>query len=829
MHFWGNNKMLVNKLSAHMQSVRLYRERLTVLQAVWDNLSLLSQMNGDGTDMQGTRTAFEQLSVNLLQHLAVESLNKTVQSMHGRAQVAIDVLVRNLFERTADIGFICADPEVQQYLLQAQPVSEEQQQSLRRRFAEYVAKYSVYEDVALLAPDGTVLLQLRGEPWVARSSDPLVKAAIAGTSEYLECFRRIDLFTPPASTAPSLVYASRVTAAGKVLGVLCLKFRLQDEAQGIFRKLLDAQDWLVLCFLDTAGVVLASSDPWQIPVGAHFAAATETNGSVQRFSGREYLAVTHVAKPYQGYAGPGWMCHALIPTEQACNTETAMATINLPAPALAAVRRNAQVFAAQLQQIPRQAEAIQRELNRAVWNGHIHIGNRVGSNQAFSKALLWEISHTGRKTQEVFEQSVSELERTVVTAIMHSSRTAAALAVDILDRNLYERANDCRWWALDRRLINSLGNTLSDANVEAVQITQVLRQINRLYTVYHTLVLFDVHCKVVAVSNEDGDPLLGTSLSESWAQATLSLANSQSYHVSSFEPCRFYAQQNTWVYSAALRSQAGRVVGGIGIVFDATPQLQAMLTDALMNTHPGSVALFASRTGEVLAATARYQPGDTLPLDRELLTPPIEGHMRLVALDGAYYAIGVQASAGYREYPGLQLLAIVMVPLGNMIESSTRVTPKARSGARRIKGDTKQLELATFYVGAHWLSVPAAIVMEAISATQLRTMPEKVRGRAGYTMHAGQAVLVIDLAVLLDGGAPTTDGEIVLVRTSDNKVMGLLVDSLGEIPQVDFAAILPIADKQALTDRMVRGEQVDTPLLLILNIERVVATMTGQS
>ena len=81
----GGEKMLADKLSGHIQSVRLYRERLSALQAVWDNLSLLSQMNGDNTNMQATRSAFEQLSVKLLNSLAAESLKKTLQSMQGHA------------------------------------------------------------------------------------------------------------------------------------------------------------------------------------------------------------------------------------------------------------------------------------------------------------------------------------------------------------------------------------------------------------------------------------------------------------------------------------------------------------------------------------------------------------------------------------------------------------------------------------------------------------------------------------------------------------------------------------------------------------------------
>jgi hypothetical protein len=217
----------------------------------------------------------------------------------------------------------------------------------------------------------------------------------------------------------------------------------------------------VLTYLDTAGRVIASSDRWQIPVGADFEPQGK-QGGILRFAGREYLAVTCAANSYQGYGGPGWSCHALIPIEQVCNSETA-AVIALPPAALAAVRKNAAVFSRELQQVPIQAESIQRQLNRTVWNGHIRIGNHSSANSAFSKVLLREISHTGRKTQEVFEHSISDLQQTVVSTILQDSMATAALSVDILDRNLYERANDCRWWALDRTLSRRLAKSSGDA------------------------------------------------------------------------------------------------------------------------------------------------------------------------------------------------------------------------------------------------------------------------------------------------------------------------------------------------------------------------------
>ena len=100
----------------HMNSVEEYREILQNLQSTWDNLTLLGQLSGIGADMSGTRQAFQQLTNDLLIQLAEETLRKTVLEMGSKAQVAIDFLVRNLFERTADIGFLATDADISSFI-----------------------------------------------------------------------------------------------------------------------------------------------------------------------------------------------------------------------------------------------------------------------------------------------------------------------------------------------------------------------------------------------------------------------------------------------------------------------------------------------------------------------------------------------------------------------------------------------------------------------------------------------------------------------------------------------------------------------------------------
>ena len=256
-----------------------YRERLQSLQSVWDNLTLLGHLSGTATDMSDTRTAFQLLSSSLLNQLGRETLKKAALTMKSKAQVAVDVMVRNLFERTADIGFLAMDDDVREYLTRFAPlksrlVTEEGRMELERadtrllrRFREYVQKYSVYSNIILLDIEGNVLLQLDEKNPVRCSSDALIADSLNTTQAYVETFRHSDLQPHQAN---SLIYSYRVTSSDgqKMLGVLCLCFRFANEAEGIFSNLVEAEDWSVVTLLDEQGQVVASSDCYHIPVGA---------------------------------------------------------------------------------------------------------------------------------------------------------------------------------------------------------------------------------------------------------------------------------------------------------------------------------------------------------------------------------------------------------------------------------------------------------------------------------------------------------------------------------------------------------------------------------
>lgn len=806
----------------HMSSVEDYRARLASLQGSWDTLSLLSHLRSDGADMSSTRQAFEGLANDLVHSLSEETYKKAMLALKARGQIAIDVLVRNLFERTADIGFLATDDDIRDYLRQRHtdgaPVKKLSDR-LRARFREYVGKYSVYHDVVLLDADGAVLVRLDERHSVERTSHELLKHTLTTRQGYVETSGRIDLL--PESDH-NLIYSFRVGEGSRIEGVLCLCFRFEDEVNGIFTKLRAEEDWTVFCFLDERGTVLASSDGWQVPVGAPMPVVLDAGGRIIRFAGREYLAVTCRTQGYQGYMGPGWYGHAMLPIEHAFDTQTGAGTKAIPRELLAALRESQTIFSPVLRKIPVQADTIQRELNRTVWNGNVRLATSTDTDSDFTKVLLREIGNAGRRTQDTFEHSISELQETVVSSILDDAQLLASLAVDVLDRNLYERANDCRWWALNGALSRHLcdGGGNRDAG-------EILRHINSLYTVYHDIVLFDATGRIVAVSNLAHASKVGGTMKEPWVTATLQLRDSQQYAVSAFAQSDLYGGQHTLIYGAAIRDESRRVVGGIGIVFDSAPQFKAMLRDALPRTESGDIVngcigLFVDSRMAVLAATSKYEPGDTLDLPRDVLSTNAP---QTVCMNGIHYAIGVRKTSGYREYTGLGAFSLILIPLGASIE----LVALRRAGSqnhRRAVAQEPMIDIATFYCGQQRLGLNRDDIVEALDGSNLRPIPGAPAWHAGLLMYRETPIPVIDLRELLHAGPGTEVRNVIVVRAVETgQLFGLFVEELADIPEIAVSRILPVGDLNvrgaAILDRAVRPEHAEEPVLMLMNIEQL--------
>jgi len=811
----------VAPLVPRMALVNDHRESLQRLEDTWDQLGLLAQMTGSGTSIAATGARFHALTGVLLDALAQRLRQDALRSARAKAQTLVDLLVRNLFERTADVGFLALDSALVSAAA-ATEIDAAQLGALQNHLTSYQAKYSVYDDILLLAADGSARVRLRQDT-TAQADAGLAQAALRNDAPYLERFGP----SPLLGGRDGLLFCAPMRPpGGHAAAVLCLSFALQNEMASIFSALTAGDEASVLLLLDAQRTVVASSDVHQVGLGVVLP-APRPGSTTLRFAGREYLTVQASSNGYQGYVGLGWVGCVLVPLDAAFDGSTA------PRPKKdigARLSAGNNLFGEALRTIPMQAKGIQHGLERLVWNGQLRLRKADGgdvSATGFANVLLERVTATGRRISQVFEEAIEQLQQSAEASVVDEVRAAAALGSDILDRSFYERANDCRWWALDETLRTAARERTPDA---CAQASKVLAHINGLYTVYAQLLLLDEHGKVLASSRT---PQAG-SVATPWMSAAALLRDESAYVRAAFGPSPFYDGRGTSIFAAHAHTGTGRG-GTVATVFDSAVQMEAMLHDVLPRDAagaplPGALALFLTRNGTVVASTdARWQAGDEAPL-RERCESLARGASNgaLVELGGVLHAAGIAMTGGYREYDSAgscgpdDMACLVLSALGEVAAGDTDAWPARFAPALDAHAPQKdeRTGFASVRIGPQWLGLATAQVVEAIEAPASAAG----EGRGGIVIHDDRALAVIDLHRLgRDAGGATDRRQALLVICEDanQRRVALRVDELGPVFDVPRSALRPLPPgleaRDPLATALVDGGE--GPMLTVIDID----------
>ncbi len=662
-----------NKLLSAMPEVISFDTQLVSLNDWWGKIALIGKINSHNVaanileDMAHVQVEFGQLRNKLTENLLFENLQKLVLDNASRAQVAIDLLIRNLFERTADVGFLATDDDIRAFL--SRPENNEQQIGfIENRLQEYVKKYSVYDEIIVLDTRGRVRAHLDKTNPVLQSTDPLIEQTLKSGGDFVETFRHSDL---QANRHHSLIYSCKITQTNTkkspVLGVLCLCFRFDDEMRGIFADLLSAEDNGIIAVLGADRRVIASSDRHLLPLGVRFTCDQPVR--IARHEGHDYLINILGTNGYQGFFGLGWWGLMMAPLDKSFNTNKAA----LHDKYVELIDQSAR-FPKELQDIRKTSSEINADLALLVLNGKIASARK---NATEFMPVLEAIKRIGSDIANIFHESVNSLQEVTISSYLNSANFLAALAADIMDRNLYERANDCRWWALTSVFRQQLANRELSGPARQ-QIGDILGYINGLYTVYTNLYVYDKDRRILAVSDPAQQSLVGEQVLESsGAAAALQNCEAQSYSVSAFEQTPLYQNRHTYIYNAAITAldDPRRILGGIGIVFDSEPQFEDMLNGILPRDQQGGIltgcfAVFAERNKTIIsvANNSRLRVGDRLDLDNAFFA--LKNGAResyIVKYDDGNYVLGVAVSKGYREYKindaySNDVVALVLIP-----------------------------------------------------------------------------------------------------------------------------------------------------------------------
>lgn len=222
--------------------------------------------------------------------------------------------------------------------------------------------------------------------------------------------------------------------------------------------------------------------------------------------------------------------------------------------------------------------------------------------------------------------------------------------IDIVDRNLYERSCDVRWWATDAAVVDALESADPET---AAHAGRRLGVILGAYTVYLDIWVADAAGRVVASGRAGRFDVAGTDVShEQWYRRAMGLRSGDDYVA--MEIAREPRLENAPVatFATAIRRGGvsdGAVIGALAIHFDWAAQSAAVVKSVRLLAHERerTRCLIIDSTGRIIAAS-----DDQGALAEHFhLETKGERTGAYELADGTTVAFA--ATPGYETYPGL--------------------------------------------------------------------------------------------------------------------------------------------------------------------------------
>ncbi len=245
----------------------------------------------------------------------------------------VQLIVRNLYERTADCRWWATDDAMVQVCLENTP---DKAAWACRRLGQINGFYSVYLDLVLVDTNGVVIANAKPNDFKLQglnfSQEKWFKDAMQLTAgdQYV-----VDVVQPARShnNLPVAVYGATVREGaenhGRIIGVLGVYFDWKNQAEAIVKvePPLSKEEWSKtrVMLLDQTLRVIASSDDAGLYTTFHLHNNGEKRGSYYHDGNIVAFAQTI---GYQEYDGLGWWCVAVQKFEDDKDIEQAMGFTN---------------------------------------------------------------------------------------------------------------------------------------------------------------------------------------------------------------------------------------------------------------------------------------------------------------------------------------------------------------------------------------------------------------------------------------------------------------------------------------------------------------------
>ncbi|MDQ0505236.1 methyl-accepting chemotaxis protein [Xanthobacter agilis] len=314
-----------------------------------------------------------------------------------------------------------------------------------------------------------------------------------------------------------------------------------------------------------------------------------------------------------------------------------------------------------------QINGVTRETRTLALNALIEAARAGDAGRGFS-VVANEVKAVSKRIQEISSALSTDLSRSIVELTdigrqmaeqVRGQRLAdqALNMIEIIDRNLYERSCDVRWWATDKAVVDCLETPSPDNARHACQRLGVILQ---SYTVYLDLWIIDADGRVVANGRPGQYPsAVGTDVSHTaWFRSAMETRTGEDFAVADVETVGALNHAQAAIYSAAVRSGGetnGRPLGVLGIFFDWRPQAAAVVNGGRRSADEQArtrYMLLDSRFRVIAASDNKGILTEVFPLKATGDT----GHYT----DSQGAMVGFALTPGYETYRGLGWYGVIV-------------------------------------------------------------------------------------------------------------------------------------------------------------------------
>ena len=292
--------------------------------------------------------------------------------------------------------------------------------------------------------------------------------------------------------------------------------------------------------------------------------------------------------------------------------------------------------------------------------------SRAGAQGAGFAVVAQEVRAVGQQVETIARELESQLTRRTGSLMSSIARMSdrsrgermvdlSLNAIELIDRNLYERTCDVRWWATDSAVVDCAASP----NAAAVaHVSERLAVILGAYTVYLDLWLCDLEGNVIANGRADRFDVVGQNVAATkWFREARSLRSGDDYVAGDVESQPLLGNAQVASYCASVRADGkadGKPTGVLAIHFDWEPQARAIVQGVRVGAADKTRVLLVDSNFRVIAAS------DGQGLLTERIPLSLEGRRSGFYHDRSGALVAFHATPGYETYKGLGWFGVIL-------------------------------------------------------------------------------------------------------------------------------------------------------------------------